>query len=130
MGIEKSKRTAFDIVFWPGMSKSIDDIVGHCPTCQKRCPSNTKEPMIPHCILYRPWQVVGTDLFTWNRENYLVTVDCYRLFFLAGQSIQHHSNRNDKETEGCIHETWHCRNNHIRQWPQYASAEFESFTKT
>ncbi|XP_038867865.1 carnosine synthase 1-like [Salvelinus namaycush] len=30
---------------------------------------------------YRPWQVVATDLFTWNNEDYIVTVDYYSRYF-------------------------------------------------
>lgn len=37
--------------------------------------------MIPHKIPTRPWQVVASDLFTWNHEEYKVTVDYYSCFF-------------------------------------------------
>ncbi|XP_038844475.1 aspartate beta-hydroxylase domain-containing protein 2 [Salvelinus namaycush] len=30
---------------------------------------------------YQPWQVVATDLFTWNNEDYIVTVDYYSRYF-------------------------------------------------
>ncbi|RXN13854.1 sec1 family domain-containing 2-like protein [Labeo rohita] len=39
--------------------------------------SNAKEPLISHPIPNRPWQTVGTDLFTWNNEDYIVVVDYY-----------------------------------------------------
>lgn len=81
MGMEKCKQRARDILFWPGMSKQIEDLVGKCPVCLEHRPSNTKEPMISHPIPSRPWQTVATDLFTWNNENYIVTVDYYSRYF-------------------------------------------------
>jgi hypothetical protein len=50
MGMEKCKRRAWDILYWPGMCKQIEDIVGKCAICLEQRPSNTKETMLPHCI--------------------------------------------------------------------------------
>lgn len=52
-----------------------------CGTCLERRCSNTKEPMIPHEIPTRPWQVIASDLFACNNEEYMVTVDYYSCFF-------------------------------------------------
>ena len=81
MGIEKCKQRARDILFWPGINKQIEEMVGKCPTCLEHRPSNTKEPMISHKIPDRPWQTVATDLFTWNNENYIIIVDYYSRYF-------------------------------------------------
>lgn len=43
--------------------------------------ANPKEPLRSHDITERPWQVVGTDLFTWNTQNFIVIVDYYSRFF-------------------------------------------------
>ena len=37
--------------------------------------------MKPHEIPDRPWQKVGTDLFTVDNKQYLVTVDYYSCYF-------------------------------------------------
>uniref|UniRef100_A0A674NI52 Gypsy retrotransposon integrase-like protein 1 n=1 Tax=Takifugu rubripes TaxID=31033 RepID=A0A674NI52_TAKRU len=81
MGMEKCKLRARDILFWPGMNKQIEEMVGKCPTCLIYRPSNTKEPMMSHQIPDRPWQAVATDLFTWNNDNYIITVDYYSRYF-------------------------------------------------
>lgn len=81
MGIEKYKQRAPDIHFWPRMNKQIEEMVGKSPTCLERGPSNTREPMISHKIPDRPWQTAPTDLFTWNNENYIITVDYYSRYF-------------------------------------------------
>lgn len=80
MGIEKCKQRARDVLFWPGMGKQIEAIVGSCSTCLERRNSNPKEPMISHQIPDRPWQTVATDLFTLHGEDYIVTVDYHSRF--------------------------------------------------
>lgn len=81
MGMEKCKQRARDILFWPGMNKEIENTVKHCTTCLEHQPANTKEPMISHKIPERPWQVVASDLFTWNNDSYMITVDYYSRYF-------------------------------------------------
>lgn len=81
LGMDKSKQNAHHVMFWPGMGKEIENMISKCPFYLTHCPSNTKEPMISHKVPDRPWQVVATDLFTWNNEDYLVTVDYYSRYF-------------------------------------------------
>jgi hypothetical protein len=50
LGMERSKLRARELVFWPGMSKQIEDVVSNCTTCQQLRLSYPKEPMIPHEI--------------------------------------------------------------------------------
>lgn len=77
MGIERSKQRARDALFWPGMGKEIANTVESCSICQERHTSNPKEPLISHQIPERPWQVVASDLFTWQGKDYLIVVDYY-----------------------------------------------------
>ena len=79
-GIEKSKRLARDIMFWPGMSQQIADVVSRCPTCSTFKRKNQKEPMIGHEIPIRPWQKIGTDLFEIGNDNFIVLVDYFSNF--------------------------------------------------
>ncbi|KAI4880495.1 hypothetical protein NFI96_000640, partial [Prochilodus magdalenae] len=81
MGIEKSKSRACDILFWPGMGKQIEASVAQCDICQERRSSNTKEPLLSHAIPERPWQVVGTDLLTWNSQDFVIIADYYSRYF-------------------------------------------------
>lgn len=81
MGIERSKQRARDLLFWPGMNKQIEEMVERCTTCLELRKSNPKEPMISYQIPERPWQIVATDLFMWNGDNYLIVVDYYSRFF-------------------------------------------------
>ena len=81
LGMEKNKYRAKDLLFWPGMGKQIEEAVAACSICQERHNANPKEPMKSHAIPERPWQVIGTDLFTWNSQDFIVIVDYYSRFF-------------------------------------------------
>lgn len=81
MGIEKCRKRARDIIFWPCMGKQIADLVSKCAICLENRNSIQKEPLIPSEIPNRPWEIVATDLFTWNDSDYLVIVDYYSKYF-------------------------------------------------
>ena len=36
--------------------------------------------MIPHSVPTKPWQKVGSDLFEYNNQTYLIVADYYSLF--------------------------------------------------
>jgi len=80
-GIEKTKQRARDIIFWPGMIKQIHDTVAACTICARMSPANPKEPLLPHEAPTRPWQKLGTDIFTWHDRSFLITVDYYSRYF-------------------------------------------------
>lgn len=80
-GIERCKNRARDVLFWPGMSKQIEDIVQRCDICKHYQKSNAKEPMVKADLPTRPWEKVATDLFEYKNKSYLLVVDYYSKFF-------------------------------------------------
>ena len=48
LGVDKCKRRARDVVFWPGMGAQIEDTVSSCPTCSMYQRNNSREPLLPH----------------------------------------------------------------------------------
>ena len=72
-GITKCRERAKQSVWWPGLSKQIEDLVEKCDKCSKER-QNRFEPMIPSDVPERPWQTVGSDLFELNGSNYLLVV--------------------------------------------------------
>ncbi|CAI5681852.1 unnamed protein product [Oreochromis niloticus] len=130
MGIEKSKNRARDLLFWPGMGKQIEEAVGACSTCQERQTANPKEPLLSHAIPERPWQVIATDLFTWNSEDYIIIVDYYSRFF---ELERLHS----CTAEAVIHKLKSAMARHgipesviSDNGPCYASSKFQQFAKS
>ena len=49
-GIEKCKRRARDVLYWPGMNSEIEDVVSRCQVCSTYQRSNPKEPLLSHPV--------------------------------------------------------------------------------
>ena len=81
MGIEKLKRRARDVLYWPGMNSQINDMVTRCSIFLEHQSKNNKTLMIPSQIPNAPWEKVATDLFPWDKSEYVVIVDYYSRFF-------------------------------------------------
>ena len=75
LGVEKCKRRARDVLYWPGMNSEIEDVVSRCQVCSTYQRSNPKEPLLSHQVPQRPWARVGADLFKLNSHSFLILVD-------------------------------------------------------
>ena len=84
-GIEACIRRAKDVVFWPAMSKDIQEAVEKCEVCAEFQNNNSKQPMQSHEIPGRPWGRVSSDLFTLNSRDYIVLADSYSDFIEVGE---------------------------------------------
>ena len=74
-GIVRTKRRARCAVYWPGLSKDIEDMVERCDPCQERLPSQAKETLASDPEPSRPFEEVATDLFAIGNKHYLVYID-------------------------------------------------------
>ena len=81
MGINSCIRRARDLVFWPGMSKEIQQYVEACETCARYASTQQPETLHLHPVPNRPWSKVGIDLFSISGRDYLVTVDYMSNFY-------------------------------------------------
>ena len=79
-GVEKTRLRARTCVFWINMNKDIECMIQKCGICQHELRSQSAEPLMQHDIPTRPWQVVGTDLFSIGRDNYLIVADYHSKF--------------------------------------------------
>ena len=82
LGIEKCMLKARDSVFWPGISNDIRETVEKCGICQASSraakPVGNVSDMPPHA-----WHTLGTDLFYWNRIDYLVIGDYFSKYLIV-----------------------------------------------
>ena len=75
-GINKCRRRARRLFWWPGLSSDMKDYVAKCNTCIRN--SQIKhQPMFESELPDGPWEIVATDLFNFENENYLVLIDYY-----------------------------------------------------
>lgn len=73
-GAESNIRMAREVLFWPGMRKSIQDMCDACGTCAQYGTSAPKEPMRSLPVPTRPWEIVSQDICELQKQSYLVTV--------------------------------------------------------
>lgn len=81
LGVEGCLRRAREYVYWPGMTEQIRTAISKCDVCRAMDTKQQKETLHSHEVPSRPWAKVGTDLFTHNNIDYLLTVDYYSNFW-------------------------------------------------
>ena len=79
-GVSKCQLRAKSCVFWPGINKSIEEVVSRCSICQQYQRSQQSEPLMPHDVPQRPWQIIGMDMFHFDSKDYLLIADYYSKF--------------------------------------------------
>lgn len=75
-GIQRCRLRAKSSVWWPGISRTINDMVTQCLTCAKHLTPRS-EPMMPTSLPDYPWQKVSSDLFQLDGKQYIVVVDYF-----------------------------------------------------
>ena len=58
------------------MAADIRQLAGDCEACQSLANAQQKESIMP-IEANRPWEKIGTDLFSWDNNNYLLTIDYF-----------------------------------------------------
>ena len=74
-GVERTKRRARQVVYWPFLDSDIANHVGACPACQQYLPSQQKEPLMPEKTPSRVLEAVSADYFAWAGRTFLVYAD-------------------------------------------------------
>ena len=78
-GIVKSRRRATTSVWWPGLSRQVEELVKSCRTCIQET-KHRPEPLEPSAVPLRPWEKLASDLFELNGKPYLLVVDYYSCY--------------------------------------------------
>ena len=82
-GITKCRERAKQSIWWPGMSKQIQDMIECCRVCNEH-KKNSTEPLIPTPFPDRPWQIIGLDFFKFKTVDFLIVVDYYSRYIELG----------------------------------------------
>ena len=73
-GIQRYRMRVFASVWWPGVSKAIEDFVQSCPVCEKTV-MLPREPLVSSSLPSYPWERTAADLFELKGSTYLLIVD-------------------------------------------------------
>ena len=127
-GIEKCLLRARETVFWPGITQDIKDTVDRCSTCQATAVAQRKLPLIhsdvPPCV----WHTLGTDLFHWKQQDFIVVADYYSKYILVRKLPSLHTHSVLKELELMICEFGRPHIIRSDNGTCYSSREFKEFT--
>ena len=129
MGIEKTKLRARETVFWPGINRQIEDMVKACETCLTNRSQQRREPLIPSEIADYPFQMVGTDLFYWNGQDFLLTVDYYSRYWEIERLYETQSVNIIKKLKMMFSRHGIPQMVRSDNGPQFISTEFKKFAK-
>ena len=128
-GITKSQLLAHGSFFWPGINKTIEEVVCQCEACTWFQSQNAAAPLTPTPTPLHPWQMCATDIFMLEGIDHLVVGDFYSKMILVWCLSPSQSNANKvisllKEmfSEHGIPEVL-CSDN----GPRYANAQFANF---
>ena len=75
-GVEKCRRRARELVWWPGVGSDIAKYVTDCDVCTKHSVIK-HQPLSLTPLPSGPWEEVATDVFEFTGRLYLVIVDYY-----------------------------------------------------
>ena len=127
MGITKCRLRAQETMWWPKISRDIQDEVESCSHCQINKPAQRSEPLITRPLPDRPWQRICADLLTHKGKMYLVMFDEYSrwleivfLRFTTSHAVV--MEMMNVFTRWGFPENVTCDNG-----PQFASSEFQKF---
>ena len=67
-------------MFWPRIASDVKDYVSKCDVCLAYRTSQTKEPLLQHEVISRPWAKVAADLCETNGRPHLVVSDYFSNF--------------------------------------------------
>ena len=81
IGVQGCLRRAREVVYWPNMNREVTEFISKCETCNTFQSAQQKQPLICHETRQHPWEKIGCDIFTFNNQDYLCTVDYFSDYF-------------------------------------------------
>lgn len=74
-GVSSMELRAQSIIFWPGITKDINQIRAKCMDCNKNAPSQAQVPSDPAIPPSTPFEKIFADFFDFGGHHYLITGD-------------------------------------------------------
>ena len=128
MGIAKCRERARQGVWWPGLSKQLEQVVKNCEKCC-RVQTQTAKPLQSSLLPELPFQKVGTDLFQWNGKEYLFFDNYYSRYIEVAQLSTTSSAVIIQHTKSIFARHGIPEVVVSDNGPQYASSAYKTFTR-
>ncbi len=109
--------------------KDIECMVRECSVCQEHQRSQSAQPLVPHEVPQRPWEVIGTDIFIIDGVDYLLVADYFsKVPFVRRIRGSTTSTSVISLMKQIFREQGIPRKVISDNGPQYAAADFKEFT--
>ena len=77
LGETKCKNRARSVMYWPGMSHDIVNVVSTCSICANYRNALPREPLKSHDPPMYPSEKIGADLYSFDSTDYIIATDYY-----------------------------------------------------
>jgi transposase InsO family protein len=126
-GQKKCLWRAKDAVYWPGMENDIIHLTERCEICQETSGKQRALPLRQHDVPPYAWHTLGTDLFHWRHQDFIVIGDYYSKFLIVRKLSGTSTNSTIRELENIFAEWGRPTVLKSDNGPNYASREFQTF---
>ena len=126
-GIEKCLLQARESIFWLGITEQIQNTVTKCGACQSTSPAQKKLPLTTNEVPPFPWHTLGTDLFYWKHQDFLVVGDNLSKFLIVRKLPNSSTNAIVKELSMIFTEFGRPHILRSDNRPCHRSAKFQEF---
>ena len=82
-GIEACRSRAREFVFWVNINSNLKEMVEKCDICQSQQNSTTSVQKYVSEVPPHPWHTLGSDLFYFQRIDFLVVVDYFSKYLIV-----------------------------------------------
>ena len=82
-GIEACRSRAREFVFWVNINSDLKEMVEKCDICQSQQNSTTSVQKYVSEVPPHPWHTLGSDLFYFQRIDFLVVVDYFSKYLIV-----------------------------------------------
>lgn len=120
---------AKQMLFWLGMVNDITRMVEGCSVCEKHQRSTTTHDILQTEVPTLPFEIVGSDLFHFQGNDYILIADSYSGFFDFVKLRETSSRTVIVELKKWFATFGIPRILLTDNGPQYSSVEFSSFSK-
>ena len=127
-GIVRTRARAPQSIWWPGLSHQIEDMIKSCTVCVRE-QSMPTEPLNPTTFPERPWQRLGSDLFTYRGSTYLTVVDYFSRYVEMAYLKEIDSKHTINQLQSIFARHGVPDEFISDNGPQYDSAEFAAFAR-
>ena len=126
-GIEACRSRAREFVFWVNINNDLKEMVEKCDICQSQQNSTTSVQKYVSEVPPHPWHTLGSDLFYFQRIDFLVVVDYFSKYLIVRKIPSSTSSAVIKELGMIFSEFGNPQIFRSDNGPCYSSQEFKFF---